>query len=255
VSDPRAPACDGSLDRRQERRPLDCVHGLGPSSNHWWGQLSNAERPQLERGRSKVSVLVITGTLGAGKLVIADEIHEQLCSADFNHAVIDFDYFGSFWPRIDSVSFQNLRDVWRNYAAAGTDHLVLATTLRSGEYFRGIQACIPNSVFSVCLLQATSATVETRIRARHVGSDLEGHLQDSIRFADLVDRAAFEDFAIVNEGRSVPQIASRIIERVGWLGHTPSHPSNSGYEPSCTRRRPNGPRKTTSGVCPVHARS
>ena len=43
-------------------------------------------------------MLVITGTLGAGKLVIADEIHEQLCSADFNHAVIDFDTSGHFGP-------------------------------------------------------------------------------------------------------------------------------------------------------------
>jgi uridine kinase len=31
-----------------------------------------------------VSVLLITGTLGSGKSVITDEIHEQLCVAD-NH--------------------------------------------------------------------------------------------------------------------------------------------------------------------------
>ena len=102
----------------------------------------------------------------------------------------------------------------------GIDHLVLATMLRSGENFREIQASIPDSVFSVCLLKAATTTLESRLRSRHVGSDLEGHLQDSTRFAEFLDQAGFEDFAVANEGQSVPDLASWIIERVSWLGHT-----------------------------------
>ena len=117
----------------------------------------------------RASVLLVTGTLGAGKSAVADEIHEQLCVADFRHALIDFDYFGSTWPRSTDLGFRNLRAVWANYAAADFDRLVIATTLRSREYLEGIRASIPGSTITVCLLRAPEATLQDRLRTRTWG--------------------------------------------------------------------------------------
>jgi hypothetical protein len=155
--------------------------------------------------------------------VIADEIHEQLCAADHRHAMVDFDHLGSAWPRKVDVALRNLRSVWTNYADEGIDRLVIATMLRSREQLEGIRHSIPSSVIMVCLLRADAATLDARLRARQVGSDLEGHLRDAAHFASFLDRAGLEDFAIENEGRTVPEVASEILDRIGWLRHrTPS---------------------------------
>lgn len=151
--------------------------------------------------------------------MIADEIHEQLCAAEVPHAMIDLDHLSSAWPRHSELPFRNLSTVWANYREDGINRLVLATMLRSRDDLDGIRDSIPSSVLTVCLVRASNATIDARLRGRHVGSDLEGHLSDSIRFASILEAAGFEDFAIENEGLGVPKIAADILNRVGW---TPS---------------------------------
>jgi gluconate kinase len=165
-------------------------------------------------------VLLITGTLGAGKSVIADEIHEQLCVADIPHAMIDLDNLGSAWPRKLDMSLRNLNAVWDNYRADGIDRLILVSMLRSREHLDGIRQAVPELVLTVCLVRAPNSTIDSRLRARHVGSDIDGHLRDSSRYASMLDSAGFEDFRVNNEGRTVPEIAADILMQVGWI-HSP----------------------------------
>jgi hypothetical protein len=89
--------------------------------------------------------------------------------------------------------------------------------LRSGEQFDGIRDSVPSSMLTVCLVRASNPTRTARLRARHVGSDLQGHLRDSSRYATILDDAGFEDFAVDNEGRTVPGIAADILIQVGWI--------------------------------------
>jgi len=69
------------------------------------------------------SLLIITGSMGAGKTSVLGEASDLLRLEGVAHAAIDVDALGlAFLPaagRNDAVMYCNLRAVWNNYAALG----------------------------------------------------------------------------------------------------------------------------------------
>ena len=76
-----------------------------------------------------VRVVVISGTLGAGKTFAATAVHELLVSRGERCAVIDLDWLSQNDPAPrddpfnDRLTFANLAAIWPNYVSSGTTHL------------------------------------------------------------------------------------------------------------------------------------
>ncbi len=76
------------------------------------------------------SLLIITGTMGAGKTAVLAEASDILATRQIVHAAIDLDAIGlAHLPSSalsDGVMYDNLRSICRNYAAAGVQRFLLA---------------------------------------------------------------------------------------------------------------------------------
>jgi Ni2+-binding GTPase involved in maturation of urease and hydrogenase len=75
------------------------------------------------RGANTESLLIITGTIGAGKTTVLAEASDILALRHIEHAAIDLDALGLAHLRPasdnDGVMYGNLQSVCNNYASAG----------------------------------------------------------------------------------------------------------------------------------------
>ena len=86
-------------------------------------------------GMDRESVLIITGSMGAGKSTVLGEASDLLSGRGIVHAAIDMDALGlgclPFGTLTDDAMFSNLRSVRHNYAALGVRRFLLARALES----------------------------------------------------------------------------------------------------------------------------
>jgi hypothetical protein len=167
-----------------------------------------------------VRVIVISGTMGSGKTTVLAEASDILTARGVMHAAIDLDALGvAYAPdtALIDLAYRNLSSVWKNYAALGTPRLSLAGAIESLDEFNRIRAVIPDAALVVCRLKARLATMEQRVSLREPGM-----LHDKLvaRVADLdtiLDGARLEDFSLINDDRSVTDVATELLTRAGWI--------------------------------------
>jgi len=91
-------------------------------------------------------LLIITGTMGAGKTTVLGEASDILTRRHVAHAAIDLDALGlSHLPsraRNDGVMCRNLESVFKNYASLGVRRFMLARAIEDrGELERSCFLC------------------------------------------------------------------------------------------------------------------
>jgi hypothetical protein len=108
---------------------------------------------QMERK----SLLVITGSMGAGKTSVLGEASDILTLENIPHAAIDLDAFGlAHLPTgasNDAVMHRNLQCVCKNYAALGIRRFLVARAIVAGKgkilhsraIQNGVQRCDPSN--------------------------------------------------------------------------------------------------------------
>jgi hypothetical protein len=184
---------------------------------------------------SEIDVLVITGSMGAGKTTLMVEASDLLTGQGVRHAAIDLDALGIALlpPRpataederseagmsgaLERVMYLNLRDVWANYRAAGVNRLLLARAVEHGE-LPLLKQTIGDAHIAICRIRAPLATMEARVRLRERGIFQDTFVRRVAELDGLLDRAALEDFAVTNDGnRSITEVASEILQRAGWI--------------------------------------
>src|SRR5277367_3882688 len=163
------------------------------------------------------SLLVITGSMGAGKTSALGEASDLLTLRSIVHAAIDVDSLGlAALPTAsgnDEVMYSNLRSVCNNYASLGVTRFLLARALESrGELdlYRGI-ALATNTV--VCRLIANMATMERRVKERESGLSQRDYVARVAKLNVILDRAQLEDFSISSENRSITEVAQEMLAR------------------------------------------
>ena len=157
----------------------------------------------------QVRVIIITGTMGAGKTTILSEASDILSSAGVVHAAIDLDTLGIAHLPADAreLMFRNLASVWSNYHSAGVTRLLLAEAVESREDLNRICAAIPEAEITVCRFLASMETAERRVRNREPGM-LQAKLVSRVtELEQILNRANIEDFAIANDHGSVTKVA------------------------------------------------
>ncbi|MEU7576958.1 hypothetical protein AB0B50_05050 [Streptomyces sp. NPDC041068] len=174
----------------------------------------------------KAEVLLIGGRSGVGKSSVGWEVAAQLRAADVGHAMIEGDLLDAVHPTPpgdpdrSGITVRNLAAIWANYTELGCRRLVYTNTasVLGSEEWLFTEALDGPRVIRVPLT-ATDATIEARLRARELGSELEQQLRRS-RFMSrhLDEHAAPDAHRIPTDDRALTDIAKEVVGVTGWGG-------------------------------------
>ncbi len=169
-----------------------------------------------------VPLLIISGSLGAGKTTVLNEASDLLAQAGIPHAAIDLDTLAVMHPRHDPhgerLAFANLAAVWPNYAAAGAERLIIARVVEDRAELDRYREAVPGAQPVVCRLTAPVAVMHERLRVREPGMFQEQALVRAAELDGILARSRVEDFSVDNgPGRPVTEVAREGLSRAGWL--------------------------------------
>jgi hypothetical protein len=168
-----------------------------------------------------VPLLLITGTVGAGKSAVAAEISEILSDQKVSHAFVDLDALSYCWPprgRFNrETALENLASLWTNFQAAGIQRLVVAAVVETPADWQQVVAAVPGAAVVICRLVAPQAIRESRLRGRETGRGLAWHLARTVALEEILEQANLEDFRVENGARALGVVALEVLQRAGWL--------------------------------------
>jgi hypothetical protein len=169
------------------------------------------------------SLLIITGTMGAGKTAVLAEASDILAQRQIVHAAIVLDALGlAHLPsavRSDGVMHDNLRSVCRNYAALGVQRFLVARALEDGAQLKLCRDIIPAVNTVVCRLTARIEAMKRRVQIRDSGMSQRESVARVAKLNVILDGARLEDFAVSNESRSLTDVALEMLVKAGWISN------------------------------------
>jgi len=116
------------------------------------------------------SLLIITGSMGAGKTSVLGEASDLLTQQDIPHAAIDLDAFGlaHLQPGAtnDAVMYRNLQDVCKNYATLGVRRFLVARAIEDRAALKRCRRAVSARNTVVCRLTARLGTMRRRVKVR-----------------------------------------------------------------------------------------
>jgi len=159
--------------------------------------------------------------MGAGKTSVLAEASDILTLRHIVHAAIDLDAVSlAYLPSAagtDGVMYRNLKSVCENYAALGVTRLLLARAMEERAELDLCCTVVSAAKTTVCRLTAGIATMQQRVKQRESGI-LQQQFVDRVAVLDVIlDHSRLEDFTIVNEGRSLNDVAQEMLIKAGWI--------------------------------------
>ena len=169
----------------------------------------------------KPKVIVISGTMGAGKTTVLGEASDVLSERRIVHAAIDLDGVTTVGLPDDQtrdLTVQNLSAVFGNLMNRGVRHVMVAAAVESREELQDLRRAMSEPEMVICRLVAGSGTLEQRIRGREPGMCQEQFVARSRQLDAILDQAALEDFSERNDdGRQITEVATAMLQRAGWI--------------------------------------
>jgi len=166
-------------------------------------------------------LLIITGTMGAGKTSILGEASDILALRHIAHAAIDLDALGlAYLPSTasnDGVMYRNLQSICENYASIGVTRVLVARAIEDRAELELCRSAVSALNTVVCRLTASVETMQQRVKMRESGVS---QLEYVARVADLsrtLDGAQLEDFVVTGERRSVTEVAKEMLVKAEWI--------------------------------------
>jgi hypothetical protein len=190
---------------------------VGPGKNAWATNMKTSKRDREQT----LSLLIITGTMGAGKTAVLGEASDLLTQRRIVHAAIDLDALGlahllSAGPN-DGLMYLNLRSLYTNYDAAGVRRFLVARAIENESQLKRCHDIIPATNTVICRLKASLETMEQRVAGRDPGISRDQYVSRVGKLSTILDRARLEHFSVVNENRSLTGVALEMLAKAGWL--------------------------------------
>ena len=104
-----------------------------------------------------VKVLVISGSMGAGKTTVLGEASDVLAARAIPHAAIDLDAVAAVLLPDEStrrLATSNLAAIFENFVSAGIQRVLLAAAVESRGELQALSAAMSNPEVVVCRLLA-----------------------------------------------------------------------------------------------------
>jgi adenylylsulfate kinase len=167
------------------------------------------------------SLLIITGTMGAGKTSVLAEASDILTLRGAVHAAIDLDALGvAYIPSTtgnDDVMYRNLASVCKNYESLGVNRLLVARAMETRVELDLCRSVVSAANTIVCRLTASIETMDQRVKLRELGLLRRKYVARIEKLKVTLDAAQLEDFAIRNENRPLNEVANEILVKAGWI--------------------------------------
>jgi DNA polymerase III delta prime subunit len=181
--------------------------------------------PTMESVR--VPFLLICGPPGVGKSTVSWEVFDQLLAQEAKPALVDLDLLGACFsfpeddPHNDRLKTLNLRCVWQNFQAVGSQCLIAEGVIDDRAVVDLYSGAIPGAEPTVCGLRAPSEELKSRIvrRGRDRGADLDKLTRRSVELADELDRNPIADFHVDTDELGIPDIARAVLAGAGGWPH------------------------------------
>lgn len=168
-----------------------------------------------------IELLIITGSMGAGKSSVLAEASDILTLRRIVHAAIDLDALGlAHLPDgdgNDGVMYRNLESVCKNYASLGVTRFLLARALETQVELDLWRNAVAATNIVVCRLTASIDVMETRVKTRESGILQAEFVARVAALEAALDRAHLENFIVANENRSLNEVAREMLTKAGWI--------------------------------------
>jgi len=168
-----------------------------------------------------VSLLIITGTMGAGKTTVLAEASDLLAAQQMAHAAIDMDALGlAVLPgaaRNDEAMYRNFRSICDNYAALGVERFLVARAVETRAELELCREIVCATETVVCRVGASIGTMEGRVKLRELGVLQGQYVSRVAELSAILDRARLEDFTIANEDRPITEVAREVLMKARWI--------------------------------------
>ena len=169
------------------------------------------------------SLLIISGTMGAGKTTVLGEASDILALRCITHAAIDLDALGlAHLPSTasnDGVMYRNLQSVCKNYASLGVTRLLLARAIEDRAELELCRSVVSATNTVVCRLAASIEAMQQRVRTRESGVSQREYVARVAKLNVILDGARLEDFTVTNENRSLTEVAHEMLVKAGWISN------------------------------------
>lgn len=166
-------------------------------------------------------MLIITGSMGAGKTSVLAEASDILALRRIVHAAVDMDALGlAHLPSAagtDDVMYRNLESVCQNYAALGVTRLVLARAMEDRAELELCRTMVSAAKTTVCRLTAGIDTMQQRVKMRESGVLQEQFVDRVVTLDAILDCTRLEDFVVINENRPINDVAKEMLIKAGWI--------------------------------------
>ena len=96
-------------------------------------------------------------------------------------------------------------------------YLVLARALLSSKSIETLKHTWPETPIKVVRLLTTPRTIRERLKHRDAGHTLQEHLEEVDTFTTSLDTVKLEQSEVVNENRSIEDVAGEVITIAGWI--------------------------------------
>jgi len=169
------------------------------------------------------SLLIITGTIGAGKTTVLGEASDILALSHIAHAAIDLDALGlAHLPSAasnDGVMYRNLQSVCKNYASLGVRRFLLARAMEDRAELEICRGAVSAANTVVCRLTVSIEAMQQRVKMRESGVLQRQYVARVAKLNVILDRSRLEDFTVAGESRSVTEVAHEMLVKAGWISN------------------------------------
>jgi hypothetical protein len=172
-------------------------------------------------GAGTESLIIITGSMGAGKTAVLGEASDILARRHVPHAAIDLDALGlaHLPPETsnDEVMYRNLQSICENYASLGVRQFLVARAMEDRAELELCRAVVSATNTVVCRLIASIEVMQQRVGKRESGLSQQEYVARVAKLNAILDRARLEDFTVASDNRSLTEIAQEMLVRAGWI--------------------------------------